>query len=186
MSAALKDHDYHEGRPGALGWVVRRNPETAKRHMDELSWGLLPRDTRHPESAPRPTHARAETVATLPMFADAFRCRRAIIPATEYFERNTKGAKGGQRFAISRLDGKPLALAGLWEGYRSPDGTVTRSYCVITTEANELVATIHDRMPLVLEEEDFAVWLGEVPGDPAVLLRPPAADGLLCRSTGRA
>jgi putative SOS response-associated peptidase YedK len=112
MSAALKDHDYHEGRPGALGWVIRRNPQTGKRHMDELSWGLLPRDTRHPESAPRPTHARAETVATLPMFADAFRSRRAIIPATEYFERNTKGTKGGQRFAISRRDGKPWRSLG--------------------------------------------------------------------------
>jgi putative SOS response-associated peptidase YedK len=76
-------------------------------------------------------------------------------------------------------------LAGLWEGYRSPDGTVTRSYCIITTEANKLVAAIHDRMPLVLNEEDFGLWLGEVPGDPAALLRPPAADGLLCRPKGR-
>jgi putative SOS response-associated peptidase YedK len=65
------------------------------------------------------------------------------------------GAKGGQRFAISRCDGKPLALAGLWEGYRAPDGKVTRSYCIITTEANELIAPIHDRMPLVIEEQDL-------------------------------
>lgn len=185
MSAALKRNDHQEARPGSLGWVVRFNPATGKRHMDELEWGLLPHDTQHPKSAPRPTFARAETVATLPMFADAFLRRRAIIPATEYLQKNTKGAKGGSRFALSRRDGKPLSMAGLWESFRWADGRITRTYCVITVEANEVVSAIHDRMPLVIEEEDFGVWLGEDGGDPADVLRPPPADVLLCRPKGR-
>ncbi|MFL5269495.1 MAG: SOS response-associated peptidase family protein [Stellaceae bacterium] len=65
--------------------------------------------------------------------------------------------------------------------FKSPDGEVTRSYCIITTGANEVVALIHDRMPVVLEEEDWPVWLGERPGDLLTLLRPPPVDVLDCR-----
>jgi putative SOS response-associated peptidase YedK len=77
-----------------------------------------------------------------------------------------------------------MAVAGLWEAFRWPSGKITRSYCIITTEPNSLLAPIHDRMPVVLEKEDWPVWLGEQPGDPASLLRPPAADILQCRSAG--
>jgi putative SOS response-associated peptidase YedK len=119
---------------------------------------LLPHGTEHPLSAPRPIHARAETVATQPMFADAFRSRRAIVPANEYFQRQTKG-RSGRRYAISRADGRPMALAGLWEGFRWSDGRVDRTYCLITIEASGPVAEIHDRMPLVLDQADWPVWL---------------------------
>ena len=74
-----------------------------------------------------------------------------------------------------------MALAGLWESFKWPSGDITRSYCVITTEANSLVAPIHNRMPVVLEEEDWPVWLGEQPGDLLALLRAPAADMLQCQ-----
>jgi putative SOS response-associated peptidase YedK len=169
--------------PGRPGLVLRRHPQTGERHLDQLVWGLLPHDTGDPASAPRPIHARAETVATQPLFADAFRRRRAIVPATEYFQRQTQG-DAAQRFAISRADGRPMAFAGLWEAFRYPDGRITRTYCVITVEANALLAPIHDRMPLVLEDGDWPVWLGEQPGDPAALLRPPASDVLQCRLIG--
>jgi putative SOS response-associated peptidase YedK len=74
-----------------------------------------------------------------------------------------------------------MALAGLWEAFKWPNGEITRTYCVITTEANSPVASIHHRMPVVLEEEDWSVWLGEQPGDPRVLLRAPLADVLQCQ-----
>jgi len=165
---------------GRLGSVIRWNPKTGKRHLDELIWGLLPHGTKDPETAPRPINARAETVATHSMFAAAFRDRRAIVPMTVYYQwRTTGGSK--QVFAISRRDGEPMAVAGLWEAFRWRSGEITRSYCIITTEPNALVASIHDRMPVVLEKNDWPVWLGEQPGDPSALLRPPAPDILQVR-----
>jgi putative SOS response-associated peptidase YedK len=75
-------------------------------------------------------------------------------------------------------------VAGLWEAIRWPAGKITRTYCIITTEPNSLIAPIHDRMLVVLEKADWPVWLGELPGDPALLLRPAASDVLQCRPAG--
>ena len=71
-----------------------------------------------------------------------------------------------------------MALAGLWDGWRGPDGAVVRSFAIIVTAANETMAPIHDRMPVILEAEAWPAWLGEAEGDPAALLRP-AAEGVL-------
>jgi putative SOS response-associated peptidase YedK len=167
-----------EHRPGRLGKVIRSNPKTGARSLDELQWGLLPHNTRNPDSAPQPIFARAETVATNDLFADAFRSRRCLVVATSYPQRASNGSQSGKRFVISRADGDPMAWAGLWETYRWPDGHLTRTYCVITVEANGLLAPIHDRMPCGLEKADWPVWLGEEEGDPLSLLRP-AAEGVL-------
>jgi putative SOS response-associated peptidase YedK len=166
--------------PGRPGQVIRLHPKTRERHLDWLTWGLLPEATANLEDAPRPIHARAETVATLPMFAGAFRDRRAIVPAGEYFQRRTIG-EAGQRYAIARRDGQPMAIGGLWEAFRRSDGEIERTYCIITTPAAGAVAEIHDRMPLVLDEEHWPLWLGEVPGDPAALLQSRSADALIIR-----
>jgi putative SOS response-associated peptidase YedK len=127
--------------------------------------------------------ARAETVAEHPLFASAFRERRAIVPMSVYYQRRTIGG-AGQRFAISRRDREPMGVAGLWEAFRRPDGEIERTYCIITTEANALLAPIHDRMLIVLEKQDWVVWLGEKPGNPALLLCPPPADVLQCKPMG--
>ena len=164
--------------PGETGTVIRRNPKTGQRSMDQLVWGLLPHDTVDPASAPRPIHARAETVQEKPMFADAFRRSRSIVPADEYRQRATIGEVEGRRFRVCRRDGNPMAWAGLWESFVRPDGQVERTFCVITTAATGPVAEIHDRVPVVLEPEDWPLWLGEVEGDPASLLHAPADDVL--------
>jgi putative SOS response-associated peptidase YedK len=174
------DVDLQNHARGRRGLVVRKHPLTGERHLDELVWGLLPHGTKNPTTAPRPINARAETVANHPMFADAFRERRGIVPATVYYQRRTTGGSG-QSFAISRNDGRPMAFAGLWEAFKWPNGDITPSYCIITTDANSLVAPIHDRMPVVLEEEDWPVWLGERPGDVSALLRTPASHALQCQ-----
>jgi putative SOS response-associated peptidase YedK len=160
--------------PERLGSVVRLNPRTGERDLDRLVWGLLPYDTKDPSNAPRPIMARAETVAAHPLFASAFRNRRAIVPMSVYYQRRPTGGPG-ERFAIFRRDGEPMSVAGLWESFAWPDGSITRTYCIITTVANALVAPINGRMPVVLQREDWPVWLGEQPGDPASLLRPPPA-----------
>jgi putative SOS response-associated peptidase YedK len=87
-------------------------------------------------------------------------------------------ANGKQPYAIARQGGEPMAFAGLWEGFRWPDGTVTRSFVIITTDANPDVAELHDRMPVILEPNDLPVWLGEAPGEPASLLHAPPAGTL--------
>src|SRR5271156_1552732 len=97
--------------PGRPGHVIRLHPTACERHLDLLQWGLLPHATENPDSALRPIHARAETVAEHPIFADAFRRRRAIVPAAEYFQKRTIG-ETGERYAISRSDGQPMAIAG--------------------------------------------------------------------------
>jgi putative SOS response-associated peptidase YedK len=163
--------------PMSFAPIVRRHPETGERHLDLLQWSLLPYFTKDPVHARRPINARAEAVAKSGMFRRAFELRRAIVPADTFYEWRVV-ANGKQPYAIARHDGQPMAFAGLWEGFRWPDGTVTRSFAIITTAANAEIAELHDRMPVILEPADWPVWLGEAAGDPGSLLHPPA-DGTL-------
>ncbi len=125
--------------------VVRRHPETGERQLDLLQWGLLPYWTKEPVKAQRPVNARAETVATSGIFRRAFEQRRAIVPADAFYEWKVV-ASGKQPYAIDRQDEQPMAFAGLWEGFRWPDGIVTRSFAIITADASPDVAELHDRM----------------------------------------
>jgi putative SOS response-associated peptidase YedK len=152
--------DFDDGvGPGRLGQVIRLHPKTGQRHRDWLTWGLIPLSEVHSGSEAAPIHARAETVAQLPRFADAFRHGRAIVPAAEYYQRRTIGG-AGKRYAITRRDGQPLAIAGVWEAFRRTDGEIVRTYCIVTVQARGTVAEIPDRMPLVLDEIDWPVWFG--------------------------
>jgi putative SOS response-associated peptidase YedK len=162
--------------------VVRRHPETGERHLDLLRWGFLPHFTKDPATARRPINARAETVATSGMFRAAFAARRCLVPAAAFYEWS-KPAK--QPHAVARADGETMALAGLWEGFRWPDGRVERSFVIITTAANASLAALHDRMPVVLEPADWPLWLGEATGDAAALLRPAGEKVLRVWAVGR-
>jgi putative SOS response-associated peptidase YedK len=126
---------------------------------------------RRPDFAP--IHARAETVAENEWFSDAYRRRRCIVPMNSFFQKNVSGT-----VAISRRDGGPFGVAGIWENWRDPwTGAWERTFAVITVPANELVATIHDRMPAILPNEQFSRWLSDE-ADPRDLLVPFAADQL--------
>ena len=164
--------------PTQNAMVVRRHPETGQRHLDVLQWGLLPYWAKDKKSTRQPINARAETVASAPMFRDAFARRRALVPASAFYEWRKAGRGDRQPFAIARADGLPMAFAGLWEGWRGPDGEVLRTFAIVTIEANAEIVALHDRMPVVLEERDWPVWLGEEEGDLRSLLRP-AAPGVL-------
>ena len=165
--------------PSQDAMVVHRHPETGERHLDLLKWGLLPNWTSDPTKAQRPINGRAEIVAISGMFRSAFAQRRSLVPANAFYEWvKTGGPK--VPYAFARTDGQPMAFAGLWEGFRWPSGEVTRTFCIITTSANEAMRPIHDRMPVVLEPEDWPVWLGETTGNPSVSLHPPAEEILQC------
>jgi putative SOS response-associated peptidase YedK len=169
--------------------VVRRHPATGARHLDLLHWGLVPHFERDPKAARKPINARAETVRTLPSFRGAYATRRCLVPADAFYEwrnwRETPDAAEAQRegerppakqpFAVARADGAFMALAGLWEGWRGPDGTVLRSFAIVTTDANEALRPLHARMAVIVEPADWPLWLGEADGDPGTLLRPSDA-----------
>jgi putative SOS response-associated peptidase YedK len=163
--------------PTQAALVVRRHPQTGERRLDALSWGLVPHFTKDLKTARRPINARAETAASSGMFRGALAARRCIVPADAFYEWKTVGG-AKQPYAIARQDGAPMALAGLWEGWRSPDGETLRSFTILTTSANTTMAALHERMPVILEPADWPAWLGETAADPAAMLRP-AADNVL-------
>ncbi len=105
--------------PTQLAPVVRRHPDSGERHLDLLRWGLLPYFAADPKRQ-RPINARAETVASTGMFRDAFARRRCLVPAAAFYEWRTGAGASKRPFAVARADGTPLALAGVWEGWRAP------------------------------------------------------------------
>ncbi len=160
--------------------VVRLHPQTGQRHLDLLRWGLVPHWVKDLKATHQPINARAETAATTPMFRDAMGRRRCLVPVDAFYEWQVvdgqKQPPVKQPWAIARADGLTMAMAGLWEGWKGPDGEVIRSFTILTTSANEALRPIHERMPVVLEREDWPLWLGEpATGDPASLLHPSAA-----------
>lgn len=157
--------------------VVRRHPDSGERHLDALTWGFVPAFTKILKEARRPVNARSETVATSGMFRSAFARRRCIVPAPAFYEWQA-GPSGKTPYAIARADSDPMAFAGIWEGWRSPDGDILRTFAILTTPANAQMSVLHERMPVILQQPDWPVWLGEEAGDPMDLLRP-VAEGVL-------
>lgn len=155
--------------------VVRLHPETRERRLDLLRWDLVPHWAKDPKAVRLSINARAETLSTTAMFRDAFaRGRRCQVPADAFYEWQViDGAR--LPWAIARADGQPLVFAGLWEGWRGGDGTVIRSFTIVTTSANPALQPLHERMPVVVEPADWPLWLGEAEGDAAALLGPSAA-----------
>jgi putative SOS response-associated peptidase YedK len=163
--------------PTQSALVVRRHPGTAERHLDLLRWGLLPYWTKEPTKMQQPINARSETAAKSGMFRGPLAQRRCIVHADAFYE--WKVVEGGkQPYAIARQDGKPLAFAGIWESFRWSDETVHRGFAIMTTTPNAEMDELHDRMPVILEEQDWPVWLSEAEGNHRALLRP-APDGTL-------
>lgn len=127
------------------------------RELAWLRWGLVPSWSPEPRSKYSTINARAETVAEKPTYRQAFRCRRCLIPADGFYEwRQVDGRK--QPYCIGLVDGEPFAFAGLWERWER-EGQVVESCTILVTQANERIAPIHDRMPVILEPADYDAWL---------------------------
>jgi putative SOS response-associated peptidase YedK len=131
-----------------------------------MRWGLIPFWSKDAKVGFSTINAKAETVATAPAFREAFKTRRCLIPADAFYEWQKIGAKTRQPFDIGMKDGSPYAFAGLWERWRDPaTKEPLETFAVITTDPNELLQPLHDRMPVILEPKDYDRWLQ--PGDPA-------------------
>jgi putative SOS response-associated peptidase YedK len=162
--------------------VASRDGET--RRLGTLRWGLVPSWAKDRAIGNRHINARAETVATAPSFRRAFERRRCLVPANGFFEwyhDPDNRRRRGRPFFLRPPDGSLLALGGVWEVWHGPDDEVLRTVAVVTTMANREVSAVHDRMPVIVEPDDWARWLAPEALEPAAagaLLRP-SADGRL-------
>jgi len=138
--------------------VVRLVPEDNDRKFAMLRWGLIPAWTKDLKKARMPINAKSETVADLPSFRDAYRKRRCLIPADGFYEWKQEGGRKQPVF-IHMKDGEPFAFAGLWEHWEKPDQEPIDSCVILTTEPNELLAQVHNRMPIILAPKDYDLWL---------------------------
>jgi putative SOS response-associated peptidase YedK len=127
-----------------------------KRKLEMLHWGLIPSWADDPHVGNRMINARAETVAEKPSFRKAFRNHRCLVLADGFYEWQKTG-NGKQPYYIRMENDSPFAFAGLWESWQN--GREIRSATIITTDANDVVAPIHDRMPVILHPEDYTLWL---------------------------
>ena len=150
--------------------VVRRNPGDGARSLDGLRWGLVPRWAKDDAGAARLINARADGVASKPSFRDAFAKRRCLVPADGFYEWRQEGPGPKQPYAVALRDGAPMALAGLWEGWKQPDVGWLRTFTIVTTEANPMLSALHVRMPVILGRADWPAWLGERDAESVALL----------------
>lgn len=146
-----------------------------RHQLNFFRWGLIPSWAPDPSIGNRLINARAESLAQKPAFRDAFRRRRCLIPASGFYE--WRKESGGRKTPLYiRMKGAhPFAFAGLWNVWQSPDGSEIPTCVVITTEANDLVRPIHDRMPVILRPEVYQQWLSpdeKKPEDLEGLLAP--------------
>jgi putative SOS response-associated peptidase YedK len=160
--------------------VVRWDMAVGQRSLDLLRWGLVPYWAKDIKIGYTTINAQAETVAGMPAFREPFRRRRCLVPFDSFYEWR-KTDDGTQPYAVARADGRIMAVAGLWDNWRSPQGERVRSFTVVTAAANAFMAPLHGRMPVILEPPDWPAWLGEEPADAARLqaLMAPAAEGML-------
>jgi putative SOS response-associated peptidase YedK len=130
-----------------------------RRAIVRYRWGLIPHWAADARIAGRTFNARAETVASTPAFRDAFRRKRCLVPVDSFYEWRREGNRR-QPYRIVREDGRPLALAGLWTGWRDPaSDEARRTFTIVTTTASAAIADLHDRMPVVLPPEAWSTWL---------------------------
>jgi putative SOS response-associated peptidase YedK len=128
--------------------------------LDFLVWGLIPSWVKDPQMGNRMINARSETLAEKPSFRNAYRRRRCLIPADGFYEWQViPGRKSKQPVYIHLQEHKPFAFAGLWEIWRAPDGSEVYSAAIITTQANDFIKPIHDRMPVILKPSNYEEWL---------------------------
>jgi putative SOS response-associated peptidase YedK len=165
--------------PTQMAPVVRPAEGGGAPRIDMLRWGLIPSWSKDMTIASKLINARGETIAEKPSFRDAYRERRCLIPVDGFYEWRREG-ETKQPYRIGFRGGKPFVFAGVWESWTAPDGAenageTIETYTIVTTDANEKLAPIHHRMPVIVDPADFDRWLTGDPGDAANVIRafPP-------------
>ena len=146
--------------PQSFQPVVRIHPQTGLREASLLRWGLVPSWAKDARIGLNTINARAEEAAAKPAFREALKRRRCLIPADAYYEWAQLGAKKKQPYAIALISGEPIAFAGLWESWHDTSDNTLETFTILTTTANERLASIHDRMPVIVAPQKFRTLAG--------------------------
>ena len=169
--------------------IVRLNRDSGERELTVMRWGLVPWWSKDGKAGFSTINAKAETLTTSPVFREPFQRRRCLVPAEWFYEWAKTGPKTKQPYAIALKDHSLFAFAGLWERWKDKaTGQRIETYAIVTTDPNELMEPLHDRMPVILAPKDYERWLA--PTDPthlpADLLRPFPAEKMTAWKVGSA
>lgn len=168
VAAVMQRDGAQAGAEGAGETLAGDGSGPGKRVLTTLRWGLVPSWARDPAIGSKLINARAETAAEKPSFRSAFRSRRCLLPASGFYEWR-KGPMGKQPHHIGMVGKGIFGLAGLHESWRGPEGETLRTCTILTTAPNELMAPIHDRMPVIIPRAGWELWLDPAVTDPQVL-----------------
>jgi putative SOS response-associated peptidase YedK len=138
--------------------VIRQNPKEPIRELSLMRWGLIPSWSKDSSAAARMINARSETAGTKPAFRDALKSRRCLIPADGFYEWMRTG-KSKQPYCFELNDGELFAFAGLWDRWKDGTGKVLETCSILTTTPNAVTAAVHDRMPVILDPDNYDLWL---------------------------
>jgi putative SOS response-associated peptidase YedK len=154
--------------PMRFAAVIARD-EDGRRKAVRMRWGMVARHAKDPMSGTKHIHARAETIDTLPTFRDAFAHRRGLVVVSTFNEGKELTPTKTEQYVITPRDGKPLAIAVIWERWTHQNEGALLTFAMVTVPANALIGTITDRMPAIVRPEDWSHWLGEEPASVASL-----------------
>jgi putative SOS response-associated peptidase YedK len=138
--------------------VIRQNPKEPVRELSLMKWGLIPSWAKDSSVAASMINARSETVHEKPAFRDALKSRRCLIPADGFYEW-VRTAKAKQPYCFEVNGGELFAFAGLWDGWKDPNGNWLKTCSILTTTPNAVTSAVHDRMPVILNPDDYDLWL---------------------------
>jgi putative SOS response-associated peptidase YedK len=138
--------------------VIRQHPKEPRRVLSLMRWGLVPSWAKDMSSSGGMINARSETAATKPAFRDPMKFRRCLIPAADFYEWVRKGTTK-QPYCFEVNEGELFAFAGLWDGWKDPNGQWVKSCSILTTSPNAVTSKVHDRMPVILSKNDYEPWL---------------------------
>jgi putative SOS response-associated peptidase YedK len=167
--------------PQSVQPIVRLNRDSGNQEFALLRWGLVPFWAKDAKFGYTTINARAEEAATTPAYREAFKKRRCLVPADAFYEWQRPGKKTKHPFAIALKSGEPYAMAGLWERWQPREGEPLETFTILTTDPNELMEPIHNRMPVIIEPHDYPRWLeaGDPARPPVDLLRPFPAEKMV-------
>jgi putative SOS response-associated peptidase YedK len=154
--------------PQSVQPVVRPNRDTSSREFALMRWGLVPFWAKDAKFGYSTINARAEEAAAKPAFRDALKKRRCLVPADAFYEWQRLDPKVKRPFAFALKSGEPYAFAGLWDRWQGKDNAALETFTILTTDPNELMEPVHNRMPVILDPGDYDRWL-----DPETTERPP-------------
>jgi putative SOS response-associated peptidase YedK len=164
--------------PQSVQPIVLLNRDSGRREFALQRWGLVPFWAKDAKFGYSTINARAEEVLAKPAYREAMKKRRCLVPADAFYEWQRIDKKTKHPFAFALKSGEPYAMAGLWEHWQPKEGAALETFTILTTDPNELMEPVHNRMPVILEPRDYNRWLdpGNAARPPVDLLRPFPAE----------